>query len=235
YIIDDEYWARISLKDKLAEFHEIEVIGEADCIPDAIKGINKLHPDILFLDIQLTDGTGFDLINEISYSGKIIFITAFDEYALRAFEINALDYLMKPISPERLETAIKRLDKDEDNTQEFSSLLLKLEDRIMATIRDAIYFIKVDSIVLISASTSYTEILTNNGKKFLTSKSMQEWENRLPPEMFCRIHRSFIINFEHIEKSVKYSSNTALIYMKGLNDPFKLSRSYYKKVKDKYL
>ncbi|MFC2086153.1 LytR/AlgR family response regulator transcription factor [Bacteroidota bacterium] len=234
FIVDDEYWARISLKDKLSEFQEIEIIGEADCIPDAVKGINELQPEILFLDIQLTDGTGFDLINEITYTGKIIFVTAFDEYALRAFEINALDYLMKPISVERLKTAILRLEEKAQKPDK-SKIKYDYEDRFMVTSNSALYFIKISSFVLITASQDYTEILTTENKKYLTSKSMHEWEEKLPKQMFCRIHRSYIVNFEHIEKSVKYSSNTALIYIKGIDEPLKLSRSYYKKVKDRYM
>jgi len=235
FIIDDEYWARINLKDKLKDFQEIEIIGEADSIKDAEKGIRSLNPDVLFLDIQLGDGTGFDLLNDIAFTGKVIFVTAFDEYALRAFDINALDYLMKPISDESLERAISRLEENHSGPEAGSKAKLRDDDRIMVVVKDSLYFILVNTIISISASRDYSEIYTVNNKKFLTTRSMNEWEERLPEQTFCRVHRSHIVNFEHIEKSVKYSSNTALIYIKGLEEPLKLSRSYYKKVKDRYM
>jgi len=108
-IVDDERLARQELKSMLSGYEKIEIAGEAEDVPGAVKAIQKLEPDIIFLDIQMPGKSGFDLLEETSYSGSIIFVTAFDEYAIRAFEVNALDYLLKPINPERLQTAIERL------------------------------------------------------------------------------------------------------------------------------
>ena len=234
-IVDDEYWARVSLQDKLKEIPEIEVIGEADSITKAIKEIEKLNPDILFLDVQLNDGTGFDLLNQLEFSGKVIFITAYDKYAVRAFEINALDYLMKPISERRLKSAIEKINFAEIPLKSKIVENLRYDDRLMVTFRNNINFIKVSDVVIIKASQDYTSIKTAVGKEFLLSKSMKEWENRLPEKKFCRIHRSTIINFEFIEKIIKYSPNSANVYIKCFDEPFKVSRSYYKKLKERYV
>lgn len=233
-IVDDEYWARVSLQDKLKEIPEIEVIGEADSITKAKKEIEKLNPDILFLDVQLNDGTGFDLLNQLEFSGKVIFITAYDKYAVRAFEINALDYLMKPISERRLKMAIEKINITKAPIKKKIPEKFKYDDRLMVIYRDYIHFIKISAIVLITAAQDYTLIKATDGKEYLLSKSMNEWESRLPEKKFCRIHRSSIINFEFIEKITKYSSNSANIYLKDFDEPFKVSRSYYKKLKERY-
>lgn len=236
FIVDDEYWARVNLKDKLGKFSNIEVVGEADSISGAEQGILNLQPEVLFLDIQLTEGTGFDLLNNISFTGKVIFVTAFDEYALRAFEINALDYLMKPISEESLERSLNRLQESNEVDHVWGlRLKFKNDDRLMVTVRDSIYFLEIGKISLISASLDYTELHTTSHKKFLTPRSMNEWEERLPTQNFCRIHRSHIVNLDHIEKSVKYSPNTALVYLEGFEQPVKVSRTYFKKLKEKYM
>ena len=235
YIVDDERLARIGLRNKLSDFPEIKIVGEGKNIKESITGITNLNPEILFLDIQLKDGTGFDILNKIDFSGKVIFVTAFDEYAIRAFEINALDYLLKPISKERLQIALERIKEDKKEYNYIAEHKLKYNDRIMISKKKAIHFIKVSSIVLISAAQNYSEILTIDNHKYLTPKSLQDWEDHLPLEMFCRIHRSHIVNFEYIKKSEKSSSNTALIYLKSMEEPLKLSRSYFKKVKDKYM
>jgi len=112
-IIDDERLARRELTQMLSEFDCISICGEADDVPSAIAAIEKLNPDVLFLDIQMPGNSGFDLLDKYSVKAKVIFVTAFDEYAIRAFEVNAMDYLLKPISPERLAKAIDRLEEQE--------------------------------------------------------------------------------------------------------------------------
>jgi len=235
FIVDDERLARDGLLKKLEEFSEINVIGEAKNIAEAVDGVNKLKPEILFLDIQLSDGTGFDLLNKIEYTGKVIFVTAYDEYAIRAFEINALDYIVKPISDERLKSAIQRSIENNEAKSDNKNEKLKSDDRLMVNIRNSIHFVKINTIVIIEASGDYTKLITDEGKSFLTSRNMYHWEERLPEQIFLRVHRSFIINFEYIEKTQKYSHNTALIYLQGIDEPIKLSRSYYKKIKGRYM
>ena len=234
-IVEDEFLARLSLKDKLKDFPEIEIIGEAKNISEAKNILGKSRIDVIFLDIQLKDETGFDLLNQVDYEGKIIFVTAYDEYAVRAFEINALDYIMKPISKERLGNAIKRISvkithPDTDVLEKFY-----IDDRIMVQYKHSVKFIKISEIVLISSAQDYTQVLTGERKKYLVYRTMNEWDNRLPEKVFCRIHRSYIINLDYIEHTQKLSSNTAVIYLKGIENPFKVSRIYYQRMKEKYL
>src|SRR5688500_1583009 len=114
-IVDDERLARKKLRSMLADFSNIEIAGEADSVSEAIKTIEKTNPEIIFLDIQMPKQNGFDLLEQIETNAKIIFVTAYDEYAIRAFEINALDYLLKPVNPKRLKQTIERLSTESPN------------------------------------------------------------------------------------------------------------------------
>lgn len=237
YIVDDEPLAIKSLSKKLEDFPEIEVIGESTRMAKAIIEININKPEILFLDIQLAEGTGFDLINKLEFSGKIIFITAFDEYAFRAFEINALDYLLKPISHDRLKVAIEKIDQKETQPIDivYEKIKFNYSDRIMANDKNQIRFVLLSDIVLISASRDYSTTELANGKSILFLRSMGEWDEKLPPEHFIRIHRSYIVNLNYIDKILRYSTSTAKVYIKNHQDPISLSRTYYKTLKNKYL
>ncbi|MFC2107013.1 LytR/AlgR family response regulator transcription factor [Bacteroidota bacterium] len=234
YIVDDEDLARYTLKKKLMQFPDIEIAGEADGIRDAKKEISELDPDLLFLDIQLSEGTGFDLLKQIRFNGKIIFVTAYDEYAIRAFEVNAVDYLLKPISNRRLNNAIARVKEgiQADSGQEITPF--KYDDRVLVSIGNSMYFLKLSSVVTLSAAKNYTIIKDRDGNDYIISKTMAEWEQRLPEENFCRISRTMIVNFDYIDKSEKWTNNTALIYIKGYDEAFKLSKFYFKKVKNRY-
>jgi len=234
-IVDDERLARTSLRKKLEKFPEIEITGEADGISQAIHEIGILKPEILFLDIQLVDGNGFDLLNRIEYSGKVIFITAYDEFALRAFEVNAVDYLLKPISHQRLQTAINRIKMNDPVQMIESSSKFNYEDRLFVMIGQSIHFIKISDIVTITASRDYSLVKTVDGQEYLVSKPMLEWEERLPDQHFCRISRTLIVNFDYIVKSERWFSNTAMVYIAGSKEPLKLSKSYFKKIRDRYI
>jgi len=239
FIVDDEPLAIKGLKKKLELFPEIEVVGEATRMAKAIKEINEFQPDILFLDIQLAEGTGFDLINKLSYAGKVIFVTAYDEYALRAFEINAIDYLLKPISFERLQSAIEKVKKKMPISlpvhEVSEKIKFKYTDRIMAYDKNQIRFVLLESIIIISAARDYTTIETLDGKVILMNRTMGEWEERLPLEHFARIHRSHIVNLNLIDKILRYATTSAKVYIRNHVEPFTLSRNYYKNLKDRYL
>ncbi len=234
YIVEDESIARYNLIKKLGEFTEIDIVGEASCISDAIIGITEFNPEILFLDIQLTDGTGFDLLNRIKYNGKVIFVTAYDEYAIRAFEINALDYLLKPISNTRLKSAIQKVIQAESQLIGSGNFKLQYDDRLLIPAGNCIHFLKISNIVAIHSSGDYTLVCDSEGHEFLVSKTMTEWENRLPNQYFCRINRQMIVNFQCIEKTKKLSSYSAQVYITGYDESFKISRSYFKRVRDRY-
>lgn len=232
-IIDDERLARLTLKKDLEKFPEITILGEASGIASAMPLIEQTKPNLIFLDVQLTDGTGFDLLNQIEYSGKVIFVTAFDKYAFRAFEVNAIDYLLKPISLKRLKSAIDKLSNDSDPVQ---STLVKLnyDDRLMVMHRNIVNFIKINSISAIYASREYSYIRTIDGKEYLTSNNISQWENRLPDQNFCRIHRSTIINFDYIVRISHNISGTGEVELKGSLQLYNISRIYFKKIKQRY-
>ncbi len=230
-VIDDERLARKELISMLAEFDNVSVLGEADDVPSAIDFIHTHHPNVLFLDIQMPGKTGFDLINEINYKGDVVFVTAYDEYALRAFEVNAMDYLLKPITQKRLEKSIERISKGEKPALPVKKIL-NYDDRLFINVGTNMKFLKISSIVTITAEGDYSEVFSNDSKKGLVLKSMKEWEERLPSSFFCRIHRSVLINMEYAEKIEKWFNYSYRIKMKGIDEPFILSRRYAKKLKE---
>lgn len=232
-IIDDERLARNALKKKLEAFDEIEIVGETDNVKNALAAIENHNPDLLFLDVQLYNETGFDILDKIKYDGKIIFVTAHDEFAIRAFEINAVDYILKPISPERLKNAIDRL-YSTDKKKEYKTDQFYYEDRILIMMGERMRFVKLENVTHISASGDFSGISTIEGDEYISSKSMNEWEDRLPAKYFLRIHRSTIINIEYIEKAEKWFNYSSLIKLKGVENSFKVSRSYFKKIKERF-
>ncbi len=231
-IVDDERLARKELSTMLAEYEGILVCAEAEDAPSAVKAIEKDNPDIIFLDIQMPGKSGFDLLEEISTKAKIIFITAFDEYAIRAFEVNALDYLLKPITSERLQRAIERVQVEQEQ-EALPRKKLRYDDRLFTNFDSKLHFLKISSILKIAAAGDYTELFLKDGKKGLTLKSMKEWEARLPENNFCRIHRSSIINMEYIDRMEEWFNYSYRIYMKGSKDPLLLSRRYVAKLKSR--
>ena len=232
-IIDDERLARVTLFKEISRFNEIDIIGEASSIQTGVKVIEKLNPDVLFLDIQLSDGSGFDLLDKVEYKGKIVFVTAFDEYATRAFEINALDYLMKPVSHERVEKVVKRLTEGSQETIYNKSGGFRYDDRIMIEQKKSIHFIKLDTLVCIKAERDYTSLTDCSGREYLVFENIGDWQKKLPDEHFARIHRNSIINFNYIEKAEK-SGYTALIFLKNIAKPIPVSRGYYKLIRSRY-
>jgi len=232
-IIDDERLARLNLRKKLNMFPELEVIGEASGVESGIKAIRDTNPDLLFLDIELSDGTGFDLLNKAEFKGKVIFQTAYNEYACRAFEVNALDYLLKPITKERLKKVIDNLVSSSNEESQPNNPKFRYDDRIMIEQRKCIYFIKVENIICIKAVREYTSIFEKGGKEYVVLKSIGKWQKELPDEHFARIHRNCIINFNYIDRSERYG-NTANIFLSGMREAILISRGYYKLVKTRY-
>jgi two-component system, LytTR family, response regulator len=231
-IIDDERLARKDLRTLLAEFENIEIIDEADSVTAAAQLIKKADPDLIFLDIQMPGESGFDLLEKVDTTAHVIFVTAFDEYAIRAFEVDAIDYLLKPVNPDRLRKTIERLETIGAG-QAGSKRHLTIEDTLFITFNSHPKFLKINSIVCVLAAGDYSEVITSEGKKGLVQKSMSEWEERLPDSHFSRIHRSTIVNFEHIIKIEEWFNNAYRVYMKGIDTPLDMSRRYAAKLKEK--
>jgi two-component system LytT family response regulator len=229
-IVDDERLARRELRSLLAEFAEISIIGEAENLTEALSLIQTGRPDVVFLDIQLSGENGFELLEKVEKDFKLIFVTAFDEFAIRAFEINALDYLLKPVNPERLAKTLERLLETEEKP-EVVVRKLEYEDRLFIEMGERSRFLKVSSIKCICADGDYTHVFTDDGKKHLVTKPLKEWEDRLPEKYFIRIHRSTIVNLEFIEKVEIWFSRSYQIYLREMKEPLTVSRRYAAQLK----
>jgi two-component system, LytTR family, response regulator len=234
-LVDDERLARKELRAMLSEYPEIDVCGEADDVDKAIEIIREVRPDVVFLDIQMPGASGFDLLERIEATFKVIFVTAFDAYAIRAFEVNALDYLLKPINQERLARALERLSAyDLESSSEKGLRKLEYDDRLFLVVNDRSRFIKINAIEYICGAGDYSEIFTNEGQKALVLKSLREWEERLPEKYFSRIHRSTIVNLEYVDRIEKWFNHSYRIYLRNINEPFTMSRRYAAKLKLKF-
>jgi len=231
-IIDDERLARVKLRTMLETYSHLTVIGEADNGEDALGLINNAQPDVVFLDIQMPGESGFDLVNRLEHPVKIIFVTAFDQYAIRAFEINALDYLLKPVTPDRLSRAIERLIHSTAPVEN-PNRRLEQDDFLFLTIGRNSRFLRVREIKYISAADVYSEIVTEDDQKALVLKPLSEWEERLPENYFARIHRSTIINIEFVERVEKWFNYSFQVHLRGTKEPLTMSRRYAAKLKDK--
>ncbi len=230
-IVDDERLARVSLRSLLESYPEIEIAGEADSCKAAVELVQQNKPKLIFLDIQLSGETGFDLLESIDSSIKIFFVTAFDEYAIRAFEVNAIDYLLKPIDPERLKSSIKRLINREDIQK---SLINSYEYSDSIYVRISCYsskFLKISTITLIEPVGNYTKIFTTDGKNCLVLKTMKQWQEELPGCYFVRIHRSCIINIEHVDRIEIDSKTQHRVFLKNMSKPLDVSRRYARKLR----
>ena len=206
-IIDDERLARNELRKLLQEFNEIEVIDEAANVNEGIEKIEQQNPDLIFLDIQMPGKTGFDLLEELDRSPKVIFTTAYDEYALKAFEVNALDYLLKPIEPKRLSDAIQKLHIEEgrDTNGSYSNNVVKANglltenDQVFVKDGERCWFVKLNEIRLFESVGNYAKVFFA-GNKPLILKSLNALEERLDDKVFFRANRKHIINMRWIEK-----------------------------------
>jgi two-component system, LytTR family, response regulator len=231
-IVDDERLARAKLRAMLEHYPQISIAGEADSAEAAFRLINEERPDAVFLDIQMPGESGFDLVNRLERPVRIIFVTAFDEYAIRAFEINALDYLLKPVTQERLTRAVERLSHSPEPA-EIPNRLLEHDDFLFLTVGQNSRFLRVSEIKYVSAADAYSEIITTDEQKALVLKPLIEWEERLPEKHFARIHRSTIINIEFVERVEKWFNYSFKVYLRGIKEPLTMSRRYAAKLKGK--
>ncbi|MDP1821889.1 MAG: LytTR family DNA-binding domain-containing protein [Archangium sp.] len=192
-IVDDERLARVALRGLLEDHGGVEVVGEADSVAAARQRIAELHPDLIFLDVQMPGGAGFELFQD-KLEAKVIFCTAWEQYAVRAFEVNALDYLVKPIQPEHLDRALGRVAPLEAQRP------LGLEDLVALRESQALRFASVRDITFIQAADDYSEVHLANEPTALVDVTLRRWEERLPTQDFVRIHRSSLVNLRHVHE-----------------------------------
>lgn len=233
-IVDDERLARRELRYLLREHPEIEVVGEAGSVDQAVEAISQQHPDLLFLDVQMPGETGFDLFERTRLDAHVIFVTAHDEFAVRAFEVNALDYLMKPVNPQRLRQAIARAETRGSGPESSGLRALTYEDAIFVSIDQAPRFVKLSSLVCIHAEGDYTRLIGTTGPIGMVLKTMKDWEALLPERQFCRIQRSIIINCEHVLRFAPWFNSTYQVYLKHLEEPLTMSRRFARRFRERF-
>ncbi|MGF7232730.1 LytR/AlgR family response regulator transcription factor [Arachidicoccus sp.] len=214
-IIDDERPARAELKRLLQDFPEIEIVGEAQNSKEATEKINELDPDLIFLDIQMPGKNGFELLSELIQIPKVIFTTAYDEYALKAFEVNALDYLLKPIDGKRLEEAMRKLEhlqqvskvaKDDKN-------LLTDKDQFFVKDGERCWFVKLADVRLFESAGNYAKVYFEDQKPLIL-KSLNALEERLDEHFFFRVNRKHIVNLKWVEKIEPYFNGGLLLELR---------------------
>jgi two-component system, LytTR family, response regulator len=233
-VIDDEAAGRTLIKQYLTEYPNLIVVGEANNGVDAIKIINEFKPDLIFLDIQMPGLTGFEILQHLDEIPQIIFSTAYDKYALQAFEVHAVDYLLKPYTRERFKHAIQRI-RNEGQPNPIQPLAESLlinsthfPERILVQIGQKLINIAVTDIVWIEADGDYARLITLNGK-YLSNYGISILETKLNPNSFIRVHRSSLINLKYIKEVQKYPSNYDVIMQN--NDVVRVSRGYMDNLK----
>lgn len=234
-IIDDERLARNELKKLLQDFPEVEVIGEAANANEGIEKIESLSPDIIFLDIQMPGKTGFDMLCELEKAPQVIFTTAYDEFALKAFEVNALDYLMKPVEPKRLADALHKLQHAEEKemTASISNVnrgTLGENDQVFVKDGERCWFVKLNEVRLFESVGNYAKVFFA-GNKPLILKSLNALEERLDEKVFFRANRKHIVNLRMIDKVEPYFNGGLLLDLKG-GEKIEVSRRQAVKFKE---
>jgi len=223
-VVDDERLARRELVALLAAHPEVAVVGEAASVDEAAPLVGSLDPDVVFLDIQMPRRSGFELLAACDVRGRIVFVTAHDVHAIRAFEVNALDYLLKPVHPERLAQTIARLVNAAANPPPPQNRL-ELDDHLFLAEGRAARFVRVRAIVCIRGAYDYAELVLDDGKQLLSPRPLKEWETRLPERAFARVHRTAIVNLEHVER-VEPAGDAYRVHLRGAGEPVPLSRRH---------
>ncbi len=239
-IIDDEKLARDLLQEYVQQMPNLQVIGECGKGKEAVEAIDRLKPDLIFLDVQMPGMTGFDVLDEITHDPYVIFCTAYDQYAIKAFEKNAVDYILKPLDQERfklgVDRAINRMKVEQNNVGELLRNL-KTENKtsydthIFVQKSEKLLNLPVEEIVYLEASGDYT-ILSTKTDQFVSSSGIGKLEEILNPEIFIRVHRSTIININNLKEIEKHFNGGMVVKMLN-GKSFPVSRTYAKLIRKK--
>ncbi|WP_299224565.1 response regulator [uncultured Psychroserpens sp.] len=233
-IVDDEASGRKLIKEYLEDFNNLILLGEANNGVDAVKIINEFKPDFVFLDIQMPGMTGFDVLTHLEELPQIIFSTAYDQYALKAFEVHAVDYLLKPYTKERFKIAVERLFKSNiENTARplAESLFIessKYPERILVQKHNKLITIPIDEVIRIEAYGDYSKLITK-ADVFLSNYGISTLEEKLNSAIFIRVHRSSIINLNKVKELNKYSKSYDVTMQN--DDVVRVSRGYMDNIK----
>ena len=234
-IVEDSRLARLELCEQLSQLPNVTLVGQADTVESATALIDEVQPDLILLDIDLPGGTGFDLLEQLEVLPKVVFTTAFDEYALKAFEANAVDYLLKPFSKERFEKAINKFlehqPAEHKNIQQLAAQNPGSQpNRIVLKDSGQVRIIPVKDIIRLEADGDYVKIYSREGN-FMKKKTLQHFEDTLSKEVFARIHRTHLLNISYLERIDPYHKNSHIARLKdGTYIP--VSRTGYQRLKE---
>jgi two-component system LytT family response regulator len=221
-IIDDEVAARKDLRALLAAHADVTILGEAASLDEARRLLRAGGYDLVFLDVQLLGGSGFDVVPDVQPGARIIFVTAYDQFALRAFEVNALDFLHKPVRTARLAETLRRA-----GTAAAPATALRGDDIVQVkTGPGAARFVRVADILLVTSQDNYSEVRLANGEHFLVRQTLASWEERLPAAQFLRVHRQSIVSLARVEGFTHADEETTLLRLAGLPEPVRARRQH---------
>jgi len=235
-IIDDEDAARVLIRQYLKAYPELEIIGECRDGLEAVTAINRLEPDLVFLDIQMPCLSGFQVIRQLVHIPQIVFTTAYDQYALKAFDTNAVDYLLKPYTRERFRRAVDKAMLQNGYSRARITALAECAgeaapafyERIFLEAGQKMVSLAIDEIMYLEAEKDYTRVYTGEGF-YLSNFGIGVLQQRLNPSIFFRIHRSFIVNIHHIRELYRAKSETYLVMKNDLS--LKVSRGYVENIR----
>lgn len=238
-IIDDESLARDLVRSYLSAYDEIEILGEYSDGFQGLKAINELAPDLIFLDVQMPKLTGFEMLELLDRPCNIVFTTAYNEYAIKAFEHNAIDYLLKPFSNDRFKDAVAKVKDRIANSVSSEDQIEKIKNhndssqelltRVVVKSRNKIDVIAIDKIKYFEAQDDYVMIYTNEGR-YLKQKTMKHYETHLNSKEFCRIHRTYLVRIDQIAQLQPYEKDHWIVILKS-GESLKVSRNGFKLLK----
>jgi two-component system LytT family response regulator len=237
-IVDDEKLARSIIREYLAEHAEIEIVSECSNGFEAVKAITELKPQLTFLDVQMPKLNGFEVLELIEADLAVIFVTAYEQYAVKAFEVHAVDYLLKPFSKERFDEALERAKDKLERNEYFPQLDLinavrtkgETVERILVRDGTRVFVIPAGDIDFIEAQDDYVSIRAV-GKSHLKKQRLSDLQSLLDPKRFVRIHRSTILNIERLSRLELYAKDSRMAILKD-GTKLQVSRSGYDKLKD---
>ncbi|WP_319230787.1 LytTR family transcriptional regulator DNA-binding domain-containing protein [Draconibacterium orientale] len=241
-IVDDEPLARLRLQTLLGEYPEkFELVAEAENGDEAIEKINRLKPEFVFLDIQMPETSGFEVLKKLQYLPKVIFCTAYDEFALQAFDTNCIDYLVKPLTRERFAKTIEKIEQMNGSTPEINldnliaqfSREYKKNDAtsIPVKVGDRVIFVRLDEVSFFQADEKYVTVVTKHSKSYTLDSSLKKLEEKLP-DNFIRVHKSYLINKNLLKEVRKHFNNRFVLIIDDYNQSKITSgRSYYQEIK----
>ncbi len=235
-IADDETTLREYLKHQLQlTWPELKIIGEAENGIQALQLIKQLKPDIAFLDIKMPGLSGLDVAARVQGLCHIVFVTAYDEFAIKAFEMEAIDYLQKPVTKERLKSTVKRIQQRVNSAPDDLNKVLQLLQQktttktylnwIRASLKDEVHVIAVDDVLYFQSEDKYTTVVTHQ-REYIVRTSLKELESELDPDRFWRIHRATLVQVSQIDSSKKDFAGHMTVQMQGKSKPLSVSRSY---------